>query len=244
VEGRVRLVTFSESDQKPRPGALDGDRVVDLSDQIGSIQEVIDGGPELLLSVHYGLDEAHSQVSLTQVTLLAPILNLPRIFAVAGLSRSRVETHQAIPKAPTILLKLTSASNGPHSTIVLPKLMQQPDYEAEFAFVIVKGGKDISADRWQEHVFGYTIMNGCEQEDLVFRRLPCVEMSEVVAESCPAVYLQGQIGDLDVRIRGAYGARRGTRCPLPGARDREQVQAVKRRWCGRADRRAAACSGG
>jgi len=40
----VRLVTFTESDQKPDPGALQGDRVVDLSDQIGSIQELIDGG--------------------------------------------------------------------------------------------------------------------------------------------------------------------------------------------------------
>ena len=59
--------------------------MVDLSDQIGSIQELIDGGPELLLSVHDALDKAHSQISLTQVTLLAPILNLPRIFALGWL---------------------------------------------------------------------------------------------------------------------------------------------------------------
>jgi hypothetical protein len=64
----VRLVTFTESDQKPRPNALQRDPVVDLSDQIGSIQELIDGGPEFLLSVHDALDKAHSQVSLTQVT--------------------------------------------------------------------------------------------------------------------------------------------------------------------------------
>jgi 2-keto-4-pentenoate hydratase/2-oxohepta-3-ene-1,7-dioic acid hydratase in catechol pathway len=148
----VRLVTFTESDQKPRPGALQGDRVVDLSDQIGSIQELIDGGPELLLSVHDALDKAHSQFSLTQITLLAPILNPPRIFCLGLAYRDHaVETHQAIPKVPTIFLKLTSALNGPHSTVVLPKLTQQPDYEAEFAFVIGKGRKDISADRWQEH---------------------------------------------------------------------------------------------
>jgi hypothetical protein len=61
---RVRLVTFTESDRKLRPGALQGDRVVDLSDQIRSIQELLDAGPELLLSVHDALDKAHSQVSL------------------------------------------------------------------------------------------------------------------------------------------------------------------------------------
>ena len=56
--------------------------MVDLSDQIGSIRELIDGGSELLLSVHDALDKTHSQVSLTQVTLLAPILNPPRIFCL------------------------------------------------------------------------------------------------------------------------------------------------------------------
>jgi 2-keto-4-pentenoate hydratase/2-oxohepta-3-ene-1,7-dioic acid hydratase in catechol pathway len=54
-----------------------------------------------------------------------------------------IETHQAIPKLPTIFLKLTSALKGRHSTLVLAKLIQQPDYEAEFAFVIGKGGKNI-----------------------------------------------------------------------------------------------------
>jgi 2-keto-4-pentenoate hydratase/2-oxohepta-3-ene-1,7-dioic acid hydratase in catechol pathway len=141
--------------------------VVDLSDQIGSIQGLIDGGPELLLSVHDALDKAHSQVSLTQLTLLAPLLNPPRIFCLGLAYRDHaVETHQATPKVPRIFLKLTSALNGPHSTVVLPKLTQLPDHEAEFAFVIGKGGKDISAERWQEHVFGYTIMNDVRARDI------------------------------------------------------------------------------
>ena len=156
----MRLVTFTKSDQKPRPGALQGNRVVDLSDQIGSIQELIDGGPELLLSVHDALGKAHSQVSLTQGTLLAPILNPPRIFCHGLAYRDHaIETHQAMPKVPTIFLKLTSALNGPHSTVVLPKLAQQPDYEAEFAFVHRQGRKRHFCDRWQEHIFDYTIMN-------------------------------------------------------------------------------------
>jgi 2-keto-4-pentenoate hydratase/2-oxohepta-3-ene-1,7-dioic acid hydratase in catechol pathway len=163
----VKLVTFTESDGRPRPGVLLGDKVVDLSDQAGGIRELIEGGPELLLSVQDYLRKAHSQVSLTQVPLLAPILNLPRLFGLGLAYRDRaIETHQAILKLHTIFLKLTSALKGPHSTVVLPKLIQQPDYEAEFAFVIGKGGKNIPADRWKEHVFGYTITNYVSAHDV------------------------------------------------------------------------------
>jgi 2-keto-4-pentenoate hydratase/2-oxohepta-3-ene-1,7-dioic acid hydratase in catechol pathway len=141
--------------------------VVDLSEKIGSIRELIDGGPEFLWPSYDALYKAHTQVSLTQVTLLAPILNPPRIFFLCLPYRDHaIETHQAIPKVPTIFLKLTSALSGPHSTAVLPKLTQQSDYEAEFAFVIDKSGKSISADRWQEHVFGYTIMNDVRERDI------------------------------------------------------------------------------
>jgi 2-keto-4-pentenoate hydratase/2-oxohepta-3-ene-1,7-dioic acid hydratase in catechol pathway len=56
--------------------------------------------------------------------------------------------------------------NGPHSAVVLPKLTEQPDYEAEFAFVIGTGGKNISAAAWEEHVFGYTIMNDVTARDV------------------------------------------------------------------------------
>jgi 2-keto-4-pentenoate hydratase/2-oxohepta-3-ene-1,7-dioic acid hydratase in catechol pathway len=165
----VRLVSFTESDQKPRPGALQGDRVVDLS-QLGDIRELIEGGPELQHSVYEFLGflgKAHGQFSPTQVSLLPPILNPPRIFCLGLAYRDHaIETHQAIAKVLTIFLKLPSALNGPHSVVVLPKLTQQPDYEAELAFVIGKGGKNIPADRWQEHVFGYTIMNDVSARDI------------------------------------------------------------------------------
>lgn len=112
-----------------------------------------DRSPELLLSVQDYLGIARSQVLLAQVTLLAPIQNPPRRFYLGLAYRDHtIETRQAIPRGPTIFLMLRSALNEPHSTIVLPKLTQQPDYKAEFAFVIGKGGKNFPADRWQEHV--------------------------------------------------------------------------------------------
>jgi 2-keto-4-pentenoate hydratase/2-oxohepta-3-ene-1,7-dioic acid hydratase in catechol pathway len=107
------------------------------------------------------------EVPLAAVELLAPLQNPPRIFCLGLAYRDHaIETHQEIPKAPTIFLKLTSALTGPRSAVVLPKLTQQPDYEAEFAFVIGTGGKRISAEAWEKHIFGYTIMNDVSARDV------------------------------------------------------------------------------
>ena len=55
----------------------------------------------------------------------------------------------AVQKVPTVFMKLSSSVVGPDEPIVLPKISTQPDYEAEFAFVIGKPGYQIPADRWQ-----------------------------------------------------------------------------------------------
>jgi 2-keto-4-pentenoate hydratase/2-oxohepta-3-ene-1,7-dioic acid hydratase in catechol pathway len=205
----VRLVTFTASDQQIRPGALLGDRVVDLSGQVGSILDLIEGGPEFQQSVHEtlgSLSKTHSQFSLAQVTLLAPILNPQRIFCLGLAYRDHaIETHQAIPKVPTIFLKLTSALNGPYSTVVLPKLTRQPDYEAELAFVIGRDGKNIPADRWQEHVFGYTIMNDVSARDIQMStsQWSLGKSFDTFAPLGPAIVTKDEIPDphsLDIKL--------------------------------------------
>src|SRR6185369_10649258 len=54
---------------------------------------------------------------------------------------------------------------GPGDQIVLPKNSEKPDYEAEFAFIIGKGGRHIPENRWRDHVFGYTIVNDVSARD-------------------------------------------------------------------------------
>ncbi len=49
---------------------------------------------------------------------------------------------------------------------MLPKNSTQPDYEAELAFVIGKGGYRIPASAWREHVYGYTIVNDVSARDV------------------------------------------------------------------------------
>ena len=70
-----------------------------------------------------------------------------------------------IPTVPTVFCKFSTAVVGPGDNIVLPKSSSQPDYEAEFAFVISRGGRHIAAADWRDHVFGYTIVNDVSARD-------------------------------------------------------------------------------
>jgi len=163
----MRLVTYRHRDRSIKPGVLLDEEVVDISDRVADIGSLIEEGPDGLVRLRNFLQGKTHRIPLATVELLAPLQNPPRIFCLGLAYRDHaIETHQAIPGVPTIFLKLTSALTGPRSVVVLPKLTQQPDYEAEFAFVIGKGGKSISAAAWEEHVFGYTIMNDVTARDV------------------------------------------------------------------------------
>src|ERR1700690_1394833 len=63
-------------------------------------------------------------------------------------------------------MKLTSSIVGTGADVVLPKASAQVDYEAEMAVVIGVGGYQIPAAQWEEHVFGYTIVNDVSARDV------------------------------------------------------------------------------
>ena len=71
-----------------------------------------------------------------------------------------------VQSVPTVFFKLASAVVGPGAEVVLPRASTQPDYEAELAVVIGKPGYKIAAEDWEEHVFGYTILNDVSARDV------------------------------------------------------------------------------
>ena len=75
----------------------------------------------------------------------------------------------AIPTTPVVFFKLTTAIIGPGDAIVLPKNSTQPDYEAEMAFVIGKGGYRIPASAWREHVLRLHDRERCERTRCAIR---------------------------------------------------------------------------
>ena len=160
----MKLITFRRGEHEPRPGLLVGESVVDL----GAL-----GFADTLPVLHsdawvIGVEAERSpRIPLSQVTLLAPLPHPRRIFCVGLNYRDHaVESKMEIPKVPTIFMKLPSAVVGPNESVRIPAMTHQPDYEVELAIVIGKGGRKIPKERWEEHVFGYTILNDVSARDV------------------------------------------------------------------------------
>ncbi len=165
----MRLLTF-EADGKVRPGVLlETNGIFDLSTAgFSSMLDVIEANSGDLRKLRELLPEASADTaySLGTVKLLAPIPK-PRKLICVGLNYRdhATETGSEIPAVPTIFNKFATAVIAPGENIILPKVSQSPDYEAEFAFIIGRGGRRIPAESWKEHVFGYTIVNDVSARD-------------------------------------------------------------------------------
>jgi 2-keto-4-pentenoate hydratase/2-oxohepta-3-ene-1,7-dioic acid hydratase in catechol pathway len=163
----MKLVTFSDTSAAVRAGVLVDGFVADVSSRFPSVLSIIHGGAEALDASAELASTTSARFPLDKVKLLAPLQDPPRIFCVGLNYRDHaVESKMEIPKVPTVFLKLASALVGPHAAIELPSISTQPDYEAEFACVIGKGGSRIARDHWLEHVFGYTILNDVSARDI------------------------------------------------------------------------------
>lgn len=104
---------------------------------------------------------------LAQARLRAPIARPPKITCV-GLNYADHAREQGIepPPSPVFFLKSANTIVGPGDAIRLPPNTTQPDYEAELAVVIGKGGSRIPQDRAWDHVAGYTILNDVTARDM------------------------------------------------------------------------------
>ena len=189
----MKLISFSTAKGPICPGILFDDTltVLDLSaNGFSSTLEVIASGT--------GRTLATSRLSLDNVKLHAPLFNPPRIFAIGLNYRDHAkESGMEIPTTPVVFFKLPTAIIGPDENIVLPKNSTQPDYEAEFAFVIGKGGYRIAAADWREHVYGYTIVNDVSARDVQFSSTQW-SMSKCFPTFCPlgpAIVTADEIAD-------------------------------------------------
>jgi 2-keto-4-pentenoate hydratase/2-oxohepta-3-ene-1,7-dioic acid hydratase in catechol pathway len=163
----VKFVTFRKAGGDPEAGVIVRDEVVGLKGAgFPSMLDVLGGGSEARSRIESWVQSSTAAYPLNSVTLLAPIPRPPKLICVGLNYRDHaLESKMEIPKVPTIFSKFPSAVIAPGESIVLPKNSTQPDYEAEFAFVIGRGGRHIPAERWQEHVFGYTIINDVSARD-------------------------------------------------------------------------------
>ena len=84
---------------------------------------------------------------LSDVKVEAPVTKPGKIFAVGHNYREHIlEMGREIPKFPVVFAKFANTLIGPQDDIPFYPISEQLDYEAEFAFVIGKQGKNISEE--------------------------------------------------------------------------------------------------
>src|SRR5262249_53384954 len=92
------------------------------------------------------------------VKLLPPIAKPGKILCIGLNYRDHaIEGGKAIPTEPVVFGKFINALIAPGDPIVIPKVSQKTDYEAELVIVIGKVGKHIPNDKSAfDYVGGYT----------------------------------------------------------------------------------------
>jgi 2-keto-4-pentenoate hydratase/2-oxohepta-3-ene-1,7-dioic acid hydratase in catechol pathway len=150
----MKFVSFTHNDAVIRGGVLHGQAVQPLRAVHGDavLEHILSG--EALPAIE------GSPIPLAEVTLMAPLQRPPRIFGIGLNYREHAaESKMKVQSVPTVFMKLASSIVGPGADVLLPPEATEPDYEAELAVVIGKAGHRIALDSWEQHVFGYTILN-------------------------------------------------------------------------------------
>ena len=165
----MRFVTFEHNGHQ-HAGVISNDDVISLkSAGLPDMMAVLQGGPEVFRRVEVLLANppAGATTPLTDVKLCSPVPKPTKIICVGLNYRDHaIESKMEIPTRPTIFSKYNNTVIGAGDAIVLPKNSEKPDYEAEMAFVIGKGGRHIKADDWRDHVFGYMNLNDVSARDV------------------------------------------------------------------------------
>ncbi|MBF9058599.1 hydrolase [Rhodobacterales bacterium HKCCSP123] len=165
----------------------------------GSMQALIEGGPEALAAlstlVAEAEDGAHAEAKRPSGgPLMAPI-PAPRknIFCVGrNYAEHIAEGNRAqnqnigVTEHPVFFTKPPTALVAPDGDVlVFPTVSTAIDYEVELALVIGKAGRNIPKAKAYDHVFGYTILNDITARDIQRRHGGQYFKGKGLDGSCP-----------------------------------------------------------
>ncbi len=189
----MKLLTFSV-EGKARPGALKGDRVVDLAaaglpaGPNGGLIEIARGGDAMLERARKALDDAKAKsYALSEVKVLPPIRQPSKIIAV-GLNYIDhcKEANLPVPTEPVLFSKFPSSICGPYDDLSWPAgVTKEVDYEVEMAVVIGKRARDVPEKDALSYVMGYTVVNDVSARDLQFTGAKQWDRSKSMDTFCP-----------------------------------------------------------
>ncbi|WP_075083015.1 fumarylacetoacetate hydrolase family protein [Mariniblastus fucicola] len=118
------------------------------------------------LKPRVALSDTDSLIAKSEVQLRAPIANPGKIICIGkNYAKHAQEMGSDPPSIPVVFSKFNSAIAAPGAEIVLPKISQKVDFEAELVVVIGKAGRFIDRADAMSHVFGYCCGNDISARD-------------------------------------------------------------------------------
>jgi 2-keto-4-pentenoate hydratase/2-oxohepta-3-ene-1,7-dioic acid hydratase in catechol pathway len=171
----MRLATI-ETWAGPRAALQVGECFVDIhateANLPGNLRQILEAGPDALNAI---AQLAHrpraAKILAGQVKFHAPIVD-PRKIICVGLNYKdhAAESGAPIPKEPILFCKYATALIGHGETIVLPKVSQEVDYEAELVIAVGKKGRHLTPQNALEHVAGYSVGHDVSARDWQLRK--------------------------------------------------------------------------
>ena len=151
----AKIAVFEYNDAI-KVGLVDGDNIKITGDYAGF--------PSLEAAAK--ATEFHGTVSLSEVILLPPVPEPPRIFA---LGKNYVDhAHEMQSEVPTVQIwfaKQTTSINSPFGVVNKPVVSDKIDYEVELVVIIGKTCKHVPEERVPETIFGYMVGNDISVRD-------------------------------------------------------------------------------
>jgi 2-keto-4-pentenoate hydratase/2-oxohepta-3-ene-1,7-dioic acid hydratase in catechol pathway len=165
----MRLATLNTA-HGPRPAVLSGDRYVDLIANNpkfpASVRSIL-ADPSLMAAAAELAKRPNAiGVPAASAKLHAPVHDPQKIVCVGLNYRDHaIESKMPIPKEPVLFSKFPSALIGHDEPIVVPKISNKVDYEAELVVVVGKRGRKIPESAALDYVAGYSIGHDVSARD-------------------------------------------------------------------------------
>ena len=167
----MKLVSFATSGHSSY-GAVVGDGIFDLGRRLGNRYPTMRAAIPADALARFAAESAEAKPDLTlaQVTLLAPITDPDKIICAGRNYRAHAaEAGGPSPEHPQVFLRLINTLVAHGQPMVCPKISGDFDYEGELALVIGKPGRHIAKADALSHVFGYTLFNDGSIRDIQFK---------------------------------------------------------------------------
>jgi 2-keto-4-pentenoate hydratase/2-oxohepta-3-ene-1,7-dioic acid hydratase in catechol pathway len=179
----MKLVTFTDPDQRTRCGAL-RDGQITVIEGIATMRELFESGED---PARVAASANGERIALADVRLRAPIVP-KKFFHTSGNYREHEEESKVVAWsheiAPWIVFfQNVDAIIGPEDPVVYPShLTNELDYELELALVISRAGKHFGPEEAEQYIGGYLIFNDITARDIQRR-----EMRSGVFSFCKAI---------------------------------------------------------